>query len=209
MFGAKAIDNIKDLDDTVDLNIVTIKDDAITSVSNVLPKNVPAVHTSGSQSIHVFKGFNSYGVLYPLQTFSKQRALDIAAIPFLIEANSIEFEKCISEFCQEYLSENLISANSEKRGKIHLAGVFACNFTTQLLNESDGLLEKADLDLSLLHPLIKETLEKTLELGPNIAMTGPAKRGDEATIEKHLNQLTDEELKSIYKILTKRIQKRH
>lgn len=205
-FGAKAIDNIEDLDSNVDLNIVTIKDDAIVEVAQKLDKKVPVVHSSGSATMEVFEGFDHYGVLYPLQTFSKQRALDIAAIPFLIEGNSEEFEAKIKEFCQEYLSENAYSADSKKRGEIHLAAVFACNFTTQLLLESDIMLKQTTkLGLTLLHPLIRETMEKSLELGPDIAMTGPAKRGDVATIEKHLNQLTDEELKTIYTIISKRI----
>lgn len=204
-FGAKAVDAIKDIERDVDLNIVTIKDDAIELILPDLPREIPVVHTSGSASMSVFMGFNQYGVLYPLQTFSKQRALDIASIPFLIEGNSIEFENWLLRFTESYLSENAHSANSDKRAKIHLAAVFACNFTTQMLNESDQLLKAADLDIGLLHPLIKETLEKAMELGPNEAMTGPAKRGDLATIEKHLSQLKDEDLKIIYKILSDRI----
>lgn len=204
-FGSRAVDNLNSVDSAVDLNIVTIKDDAIAIVAAELNKTIPVVHTSGSESMHVFKGFNEYGVLYPLQTFSKQRALDIQAIPFLIEGNSIEFESHLMCFCQDYLSDLAIKADSKKRGEIHLAAVFACNFTTQLLQESDQLLKEAGLDLSLLHPLIKETMEKTLELGPSIAMTGPVRRGDTATIEKHLNQLKDEELKLIYRILSDRI----
>lgn len=204
-FGSRAVDSLNAIDPTVHLNIVTIKDDAIALVAADLNKNIPVVHTSGSASMHVFEGFSEYGVLYPLQTFSKQRALDIQAIPFLIEANSIEFEKRLVDFCQKYLSDLAIKADSKKRGEIHLAAVFACNFTTQLLQESDVLLNQSGLDISLLHPLIKETMEKTLELGPLVALTGPAKRGDKVTIEKHLNQLKDAELKLIYRILSDRI----
>lgn len=204
-FGAKAVDAIEDVDDNVDLNIVTVKDEAIGLAALKLPKNIPVVHTSGSASIYVFEGFNSYGVLYPLQTFSKQRALDIAAIPFLIEGNSIEFESWILNFASTYLSENVHSADSKKRGQIHIAAVIACNFTTQLLQESDNILQQVDLDISLLHPLIKETLEKVIELGPKEALTGPAKRGDLETIEKHIKQINDEELRELYKRLSNRI----
>ncbi len=204
-FGAKAVDDLESIDSNVDLNIVTIKDDAIALVANSLDKSIPVVHSSGSASIHVFEGFEKYGVLYPLQTFSKQRALDIQAIPFLIEASSPEFEQFLIDFCQKNLSELAIKADSLKRGQIHLAAVFACNFTTQMLQESDLLLRKTNLDLSLLHPLIRETMEKALELGPEIAMTGPARRGDRATIEKHLNQLNDTELKQIYQLISDRI----
>jgi predicted short-subunit dehydrogenase-like oxidoreductase (DUF2520 family) len=204
-FGAKAVDSITDLDSNVDLNIVTVKDGAIASVAAMLDKSVPVVHSSGAASIHLFDGFAKYGVLYPLQTFSKERALDIAAIPFLVEANTPDFEDWIIEFSQKHLSEHARKADSLLRGKIHLAAVFACNFTTQLLQEADLLLRASELDLSLLHPLIRETMEKTLELGPESAMTGPARRGDLLTIEKHLAQLEDEELKLIYQVLSKRI----
>lgn len=204
-FGANAVDHISGIDLNVDLNLVTIKDDAIALVAKDLPKKTPVVHSSGSQSMHVFDGFEQYGVLYPLQTFSKQRALDIAAIPFLIEANSPDFENWLVDFCQTYLSEIALKANSKRRAEIHLAAVFACNFTTQLLRESDLLLNESGLDLSLLHPLIRETMEKALELGPEVAMTGPAKRGDLATIEKHLAQLKDNDLRTIYKLISDRI----
>ncbi|NOQ74009.1 MAG: DUF2520 domain-containing protein [Crocinitomix sp.] len=204
-FGAKAVDNVCDVADNVDLNIVTIKDDAIAEVALELNKSVPVVHSSGSAPIAVFQGFNHFGVLYPLQTFSKQRALDITAIPFLIEGNSIEFTAWIINFCESFLSENVHRADSEMRSEIHLAAVFACNFTTQLLQESDLILQHSNLDLSVLHPLIKETMEKVLELGPEKAMTGPAKRGDIATIEKHVNQLDDADLKVLYQLLSDRI----
>ncbi|MFT5822171.1 MAG: putative short-subunit dehydrogenase-like oxidoreductase (DUF2520 family) [Crocinitomix sp.] len=204
-FGAKAVDNVCDVADDVDLNIVTIKDDAIASVASQLNKTVPVVHSSGSAPIDVFHGFNQFGVLYPLQTFSKQRALDIAAIPFLIEGNSIEFTAWLINFCETYLSENAHRTDSKMRSEIHLAAIFACNFTTQLLQESDLLLQQSNLDLSVLHPLIKETMEKVMELGPKEAMTGPAKRGDIATIEKHMNQLNDADLKVLYKLLSDRI----
>ena len=194
-FESKAVDNLKDLDCNVDLNIVTIKDDAISEVANFLDKNVPVVHSSGSASIAIFDGFEKFGVLYPLQTFSKQRVLDIAAIPFLIEGNTKDFENWLIAFCEKYLSDNAFHADTKKRSEIHLAAVFACNFTTQLLLEADKLLSKTNLDLSLLHPLIKETVDKSLELGPLTAMTGPAKRGDKATIKKHLDQIEEEELK--------------
>jgi predicted short-subunit dehydrogenase-like oxidoreductase (DUF2520 family) len=101
-FGAKAVDDVKDVDSNVDLNIVTIKDDAIEEVAQQLDANVPVVHSSGSAPIDVFRGFSQFGVLYPLQTFSKQRALDIAAIPFLIEGSSIEFTAWLINFCEDY-----------------------------------------------------------------------------------------------------------
>ncbi len=204
-FGAKAVDDVKDVDSNVDLNIVTIKDDAIEDIARQLDTSVPVVHSSGSAPIDVFRGFNQFGVLYPLQTFSKQRALDIAAIPFLIEGNSIEFTAWLITFCGDYLSDNAHRADSKMRAEIHLAAVFACNFTTQLLQESDVLLQKSNLDLGVLHPLIRETMEKVLELGPKEAMTGPAKRGDFATIEKHINKLEDQDLKTLYKMLSDRI----
>ncbi len=204
-FAAKAVDDVRDIDSNVDLNIVTIKDDAIVEVALKLDKAVPVVHSSGSAPIDVFNGFNQFGVLYPLQTFSKQRALDIASIPFLIEGNSIEFTAWLIKFCEDYLSENAHKADSKIRSEIHLSAVFACNFTTQLLQESDLLLQKSNLDLSVLHPLIKETMEKVLELGPKEAMTGPAKRGDIATIEKHIDKLDDADLKVLYRLLSDRI----
>ena len=140
--NSKAIDNLNDLCDDVDLNIISLTDGAIIWAVAAISKNIPIVHTSGSIKIDVFKDFIEYGILYPLQTFSKTSCLDISNIPFILESSSKKFGDEISGFCQEYFSNNWSFADSELRSEIHLAAVISNNFITALLAESEEILKK-------------------------------------------------------------------
>jgi len=206
---SKGIDKLAELDDSVDLNIIAVKDNAILDVTKQLNVNIPALHTSGAVSIEVLKEFKNAGILYPLQTFSKNSKLDLSTIPFLIEGNSLEFENFITDFCKAYLSKIIHSTTSELRSQIHLSAVISNNFITQLLVESESILNANNLKLDLLNPLITETIRKSFELGPKLAQTGPAKRNDIEVIEKQLNSISNPDLKKVYKLMTELIQKNH
>ena len=200
--NAIGVDDLARLDSDVDLNIVTVSDTAIQSVLKGLNKSIRTVHTSGSIDIQVFSGFSHYGILYPLQTFSKLAELDMANVPFLIEANSKLFEEEIKTFCNNYLSNNYQMANSNLRSEIHLAAVISNNFITSLLVESENILKDNGLSLDLIKPLIDETIHKSFSDGPKASQTGPAKRGDTKVIKKQINKIVNPELKEVYKRLT-------
>ena len=95
--------------------------------------------------------------------------------------------------------------NSENRAKVHLAAVFACNFTNNLYSIASEILEKAGLTFEDMIPLITETTEKIKSIPPRKAQTGPAIRRDSKVIEKQLNALEGRE-KEIYKLITESIQ---
>jgi predicted short-subunit dehydrogenase-like oxidoreductase (DUF2520 family) len=203
--NSKGVNQLKDLSSAVDLNIVCVKDDAIEIVIKELPKNIPIVHTSGSISINSLVEFENYGILYPLQTFSKNRVLQMDDIPFLIESNSTGFEHILIDFCQRNLSLHTQVANSDLRKKIHLSAVISNNFMTSLLVESEKILNKEGLDLSLLKPLLFETLKKSFDINPKKSQTGPAKRLDYKVINAQLQLIENEKIKQIYQLLTELI----
>ena len=184
--------------------IVTVKDDAINSVLEKLkiPRNAILAHTSGSVEMDVLKSkSSSYGIFYPLQTFSKNREIDFSEIPLLIEASNKQTFKEL-EILALMISKNVNEFNSEKRRQIHLAAVFASNFTNKLLGISKEVLAEQDIDLRILEPLVKETIKKSFELTPEEAQTGPAIRGDKKTIAKHLDMLNDNsENQKLYKLI--------
>ena len=205
--ASKRADDMADLSPEVDLNIVCVNDDQVRTVAEQLPEHVPVVHTSGSVGIDVFGSFEHYGILYPLQTFSKDRLVELREVPFLLEASDDLFYNALQEFCQRNLSNTVLRVNSEKRARIHLAAVFANNFSTLMLHEAEQILNDVDLSLDLLRPLLTETVGKAMNNGAKEALTGPARRGDVATIQKQLAAITDPELKEIYQLLTDRIRK--
>ena len=147
------------------------------------------LHTAGSLPLSALESFApNCGVLYPLQTLSRARELDSAAVPLLIEANTPENLETLREFASK-LSAQVTEVSSEKRAKLHLAAVFANNFSNLCFRMAWELAEKENLPCELLLPLIEETCAKLRTLSPHAAQTGPAVRWDENVIGKHLQML--------------------
>ncbi|MEK8179959.1 DUF2520 domain-containing protein [Flavobacterium buctense] len=189
----------------VDLFIIAVSDDAIASVSNQIPfQNQLVVHTSGSVNIGALKDKNRKGVFYPLQTFSKSKAVDFKIIPICLEAENKNDYKTL-ETVAKSISEVIYHVNSEQRKALHVAAVFVSNFVNHLYQMGNEICTENHLSFDILKPLIQETANKILTLSPKEAQTGPAKRNDTQTINSHLSFLTDENQKEIYKLLTKSI----
>ena len=206
--NALATNVVEQLDDTSDIYIIAIKDDNIDSFLKSFPfKDQLIVHTSGNVSIDVFKanGYKNYGILYPLQTFSKDRNVDMNEVPFCIEGSDKKTEDDLIHFANN-ISSKVYSINSEQRKKIHLAAVFACNFTNYMYTISEELLIKNNIDFELLKPLIIETAKKIIDNSPKTMQTGPAKRNDKAVLENHINLLADSpSYQSIYQLISEHI----
>jgi len=193
---------------TADLIIVSVNDDAISTVLSKL-KNTAIAHTSGSIGMDVFEpNFSDFGVLYPLQTFNKEIELVISEIPFCIEGNSKAFEKELIEIAKK-LSSNVITMNSEQRKKLHIAAVFACNFSNHMYSIADDLLAEKDVDFKILLPLIKQTIAKLNTNKPKKVQTGPAIRKDMHVIEEHINLIQQEDIKELYQKISNSIIKTH
>ncbi|MCW5520482.1 DUF2520 domain-containing protein [Aureitalea sp. L0-47] len=185
-----------------DLYLIALPDDAIKSFSDKLKKhNSVVAHTSGSKSLEALKKHDRAGVFYPLQTFSSERTMDLRTVPICIEAKHPEDEAMLVQLA-ESISEKVKVISSEERKKLHLAAVFASNFPNHLYHMASEILGEHQLDFDLLKPLIAETADKIQSLPPVDAQTGPARRGDENTIENHLHLLTNSRFREIYELLT-------
>lgn len=208
---ARAVTNLHHLTEDTDMYIIAVSDQAIESVLNQIPQSGKLiVHTSGSTPITIFQDkVTDYGVLYPLQTFSKERPLDFSTIPFFIEANSRENEQKLRQVIQS-LSEYIYHVNSEQRLALHVAAVFACNFTNHMYALAKDVLAQQSIPQEVLGPLIQETADKVREMDPLQAQTGPAVRNDQITMEKHLSYLeSDAFKKKLYNFVSQHIQNRH
>lgn len=202
LVDAKPIINVADLDSDIDLLIISVNDDSIKNVVANIELDLPVVHTSGSVGVEVLSKFSNHGIVYPFQTFSKEREINISEVPFLIEANSSMLKSKIEQFLQENISNKIHETDSVSRSKIHLAGVLSSNFTIQLLIEAKKILKSIDIPFELLEPLVKESIAKAFAIGPEKALTGPAKRGDEDTIRKQASLITSKTLRSVYQDVT-------
>ena len=210
--NAEAIDDITNLREDVDVYIVSVKDDAIAGIVGAIPEKCKGglwVHTSGSVPMSVFAdgAMECYGVLYPLQTFSRNVNVNVSEIPFFVEGNNAKVEDAIKELTLS-MSPIVKCADSEMRRRIHIAAVYACNFANHMWTLADEVLKDGGLSFDVLLPLLKVSLEKVAQVAPFEAQTGPAKRGDVEVMNKHL-ELLDNEKAEIYKLLSQSIMNRN
>ena len=209
--GTTSTSDITKIENDADIYIYALKDSAIRSILKKI--KMPAgihVHTGGTIPMSEFEGFTArFGVFYPLQTFTIDKPVDFTNIPICIEASNLDVQNTLLELASLISSKHYL-IDSERRKKLHLAAVFACNFTNYMYDISSEILAEAGIDFEIMYPLIDETTEKIKTLTPFYAQTGPAVRMDIKTITRHLNLLSDKRnLVSIYKLLTKEIYKRH
>ncbi len=197
--------NFNDLKEA-DLYIIAVTDDAIAKVSEQIPfKNGLVAHTSGSVSINSLDEKNRRGIFYPLQTFTKNKAVDFSQIPIGIESeNETDFE--LLKNVAESISNAVFKIDSQQRKALHVSAVFVNNFVNYLYQIGNEICIENNVPFEILKPLILETANKVMSLSPSAAQTGPAKRNDSQTIKAHLDFLSNENYTTIYKLLTQSIQ---
>ena len=200
---------VEDIRRDADLYIVALKDSALRELAATLVKGREQalfVHTAGSMPMDLWEGLTSqYGVLYPMQTFSKQREVDFSTVPFFIEASAPEQLELLRTVATR-LSPKVYEVSSGQRKYLHIAAVFACNFANHMYAISSHILEKQGIPFEVMLPLVDETARKVHELPPVQAQTGPAVRYDENVISKHLEMLADEApLQELYEKISKSI----
>ena len=181
-----------------DLYIVAVSDDAIATVSSQFPfENRLVVHTSGAVAMDALDNKNRKGVFYPLQTFTKNKAVDFKSIPICLETKQLKDYNTI-ETVAKSISDAVFTIDSQQRKALHVAAVFVNNFTNHLYQIGNKICDANNIPFAILQPL--------MVLSPKEAQTGPAKRNDIATIEAHEAFISNENHLNIYKILTQSIQ---
>lgn len=186
-----------------DIFLVCVKDDAIEAlISKLSHLDGIVAHSSGSVPLSASAKRNA--VFYPLQTFSKQTEVNFKEIPICIETSAAEDFPVLKQLAHS-ISEKVFEISSEQRKKLHLAAVFACNFSNYMYSIAEDLCNQNEVPFEVLSALIKETAQKATLHSPKSVQTGPAKRNDQATIKQHLAQLNNADYKEIYKLLTQSI----
>ncbi|MDU8887191.1 Rossmann-like and DUF2520 domain-containing protein [Yeosuana sp. MJ-SS3] len=192
-----------------DIYILAVSDDAISKLSSALPfENKFLVHTSGSVSVHTLDKKNRRGVLYPIQTLSKDAEIDFSNVPLCLETLEKTDLKTLKNLA-EAIDSPYYKISTEQRLTLHLVAIFINNFTNQLYRIGHEIADAKHIDFNILKPLILETANKVQNMSPYLAQTGPAIRNDEKTIKKHLKLLENENYKEIYRLLTHSIQQTH
>ncbi|MBO5817832.1 MAG: DUF2520 domain-containing protein [Paludibacteraceae bacterium] len=191
--------------------IYAVKDEALAQVAAQVTGKERALHlhTSGSMPMSVFGTDKPHaGVFYPFQTFSKAHIIeDFSRIPIFFEARGIDDISAVYSLALT-ITSHIYETTQHDRERLHIAGVFSCNFTNLMYTIASELLSGTHIPFKALLPLIDETAAKVHTLPPREAQTGPARRGDENVMNHHQQLLTDQSIQAIYQLLSEQIQKR-
>ena len=208
LLDAEPLTDMAQVRDDADVYIFSVKDSALEQLISQLCGGEKKVflHTAGSMPMSVFREKAlHYGVLYPMQTFSKQREVDFSIIPCFIEAND-EFALKQIEGLAGQISHRVFQLSSEDRKYLHLSAVFACNFANHCYAVSQELLQQHGIPFDVMLPLIDETAAKVHGMTPKEAQTGPAVRYDENVIGKQIQLLENQPyFQKIYDSMSKSI----
>jgi len=198
--------NLEQLKKDSDVFVIAVKDDAVAEVSAQLRLNEKiVVHTCGSVLAKLLEQTSkNYGVLYPLQSLRKELNYS-PVIPFLVDGNNDNTRQTILDLASS-VSDSVIVADDEMRLQYHLSAIVVSNFSNHLFALAKEYCDKNDTDFKLLLPLMEETVHRMHYYDPADMQTGPAARGDELTIQKHLKLLeTFPALQKIYTLMSESI----
>lgn len=196
------VNNLQQLP-THDLLLVCVPDAAIADVITQLPNTSNIAYTSGTVSLDELPNTHKTGVFYPLQTFTKNKQIELKTVPFFVESKDEKLEKELLKLAK-HIGLRAKITSSEQRKQLHIAAVFVNNFTNHLAYLAKQHVEKHELSWENLLPLLTETFAKINTENPKEIQTGPARRNDLNVIEKHLSELSGNE-KEIYKAITNSI----
>lgn len=200
--------NLEEVVKNADVFIIAVKDSVLALVASALKEGREGqlmVHTAGSLPMGVLPT-ERRGVLYPMQTFSKNKEVDFRVIPCFVESSK-EKDLALLKTLSSTISNTVYELDGENRKYLHLAAVFCCNFANHCFTLSADLLKKhGDLPFSVMLPLIDETAAKLYAMSPREAQTGPAVRWDENVMANQLQLLADESnMQKIYELMSKSI----
>ncbi|MEZ4920774.1 MAG: DUF2520 domain-containing protein [Saprospiraceae bacterium] len=201
--------NWEDVLPDADWVILAVRDDAIESVAEALKPYCPdalVTHTSGATpGLVIKKSFRRFGVFYPLQSFSMDRMPVWSKVSFCVDAGSAEDVVFLKKIAKR-IGNLVYQVDDKQRAVLHIAAVFANNFSNHCYTISERILDEANLPFELMHPLIEETVSKALLESPARMQTGPAIRGDQETIDSHMKLLkTHPDLQTLYLLFSKNI----
>ena len=207
LLNAEAIEDIRKLNPDNQIFIFALADKAYDEILPLLPFKLPlAFTTSGTVSCQCLKDYaEQYGVIYPLQTFTKSQDMRALEVPLCLESDFAgEHKTLMWELAREF-SPTCYEVSEAQRAKMHVAAVFACNFSNAMYQIAYKLLKENGLPFEILLPVLRQTVEKVSQMTPAEAQTGPAVRGDVNVMRAQISTLSDDRLKELYRLVSELI----
>ncbi len=194
-----------------DIIIIAAKDDAIAAVSkkaldSVLKPPEIMVHLAGSMPPSVLpkrKGIARL-TLHPIQTFSEPDADLLRGIFWMASSDSSKALHWARRFVADLSGKSVIILPPEMLPLYHAMTVFSSNFITLLFAGIEEISRELGPNpqrmKAALRPLAERALENVLKAPAKEVLTGPIKRKDLATLDKHRKALAalDPKLRAIY-----------
>jgi len=209
LLNAEAIEDIRKLNPDNQIFIFALADKAYDEILPLLPFKLPlAFTTSGTVSCQCLKDYaDHYGVIYPLQTFTKTQDMRALEVPLCLESDFVGEHKTLMWELARELSPTCYEVSEAQRAKMHVAAVFACNFSNAMYQIAYKLLKENGLPFEILLPVLRQTVEKVSQMTPAEAQTGPAVRGDVNVMRAQISTLSDDRLKELYRLVSELIMK--
>ena len=206
---AKEIQFTNDFKEFIDFDIVfcAVNDNTMTEMIRLVSKYAPVVSVSGTVNLNHLETKYPVGTFYPLQSFKADQSIHWEGLPLFIEAKDTKFNAFLMKLAKEF-SGNAIELSEDKRQYLHVAAVFANNFTNHIIDLAAHYCDEHQIEFDWLKPMINQTMEKIQTNNPHDILTGPAVRNDQSTIQKHL-QLLKPDQKNIYQTLSNSIIKHY
>jgi len=209
LYAAIPKDDLDFSESKAQLFILAVKDDAIPDVADavILPEESILVHTSGTMPLDIlnYSSATYTGIFYPLQSFTAGQKMDLSDVSILIESDDQEIVKILRKVAKS-ISHNIFFVRSKDRKAVHIAAVFASNFTNHMIRIAEEIMRRQGLDFEMMKPLIIESISKSLQIGAKKAQTGPAVREDYETLEEHHRFLNyNPEIAEIYRLISQDI----
>jgi predicted short-subunit dehydrogenase-like oxidoreductase (DUF2520 family) len=201
--------DLSEILDGVDVCFLAVSDDAVAEIASKFRfSQTVLVHCAGSIDASVLSaGAQEYGVLWPVFSIRKDALPAHNGFPCIWEAVGRRARRLI-ETLADGLGTTPVQATSAQRAVLHLSAVMGANFFNHLLAICQQMLRTEGFSLSLLSPILQQTLEAAGSAQDVRALqTGPARRRDAATMEKHLRMLKDQpQWAAVYKAISASIQ---
>ena len=207
LLNVEAIEDIRKLNPDNQIFIFALADKAYDEILPLLPFKLPlAFTTSGTVSCQCLKDYaEQYGVIYPLQTFTKSQDMRKLEVPLCLESDFAGEHKTLMWELARELSPTCYEVSEAQRAKMHVAAVFACNFSNAMYQIAYKLLKENGLPFEILLPVLHQTVEKVAQMTPAEAQTGPAVRGDVNVMRAQISTLSDDRLKELYRLVSELI----
>ncbi|MGA3215500.1 MAG: DUF2520 domain-containing protein [Acidimicrobiales bacterium] len=179
--------------DGVDVLLLAVPDTAIAEVAAAIRpvSSTVVAHCSGALGLDVLAGHEHVGSLHPLVSLPDP----VIGAARLGSGSSfaVAGDQSLADLVQA-LGGRVLEVPPKARAAYHAAACIASNHLVALLGQVQRVAATAGLDLDVFIPLAQGALDDVLLLGPAAALTGPAARGDLATIERHRQALEASEL---------------